>query len=274
MARVPAVSVNVEAVMAPDAVNVLVEAFTVRVEYVAAGTELVLVNVKAPEEAFGIDMVPVDTVTVPELESVVDTVRALAPMARVSPVPRLRVVAIRAPPAVNVLLLVVESRVRVEYVAVGIELVSVNVKAPEEAFGIDMVPVDTVTRPELESVVDTVRALAPMARVSPVSRVRDVATIAPDAVYVLSLVVESRVRVEYVLPGILLVLVNVKAPTEPLGIPDMSPVDTVMRPELLRAVGVSAYVAMASVPAVMVRLSACIAPAAVKVTAPLSVRVV
>ena len=66
------------------------------------------------------------------------------------------------------------------------------------------------------------------------------ATVVPDEVNVLLLVVESRVRVVYVRPGILLVSVNVNEPTEPAGIPDISPVVTVMSPELVIAVGVRA----------------------------------
>ena len=89
------------------------------------------------------------------------TVREFDPLARVSPAPSESVVAVIAPDEVNVLLFVVESRVRVEYVAVGIVLVSVNVHTPDEALGIDIAPVDTVMVPELVSVVLTVSELEP-----------------------------------------------------------------------------------------------------------------
>ena len=122
---------------------------------------LVPVNVQFPTSPLGIVIAPVDTVTSPELDRVVLTVREFDPLARVSPAPSESVVAVIAPDEVNVLLFVVESRVRVEYVAVGIVLVSVNVHTPDEALGIDIAPVDTVMVPELVSVVLTVSELEP-----------------------------------------------------------------------------------------------------------------
>ena len=75
------------------------------------------------------------------------------------PAVTVRFVVARLPAAVSVLAEAL--MVRVEYVAVGIVLVSVNVHAPLEALGIVIVPVDTVISPELVSVVLTVRELDP-----------------------------------------------------------------------------------------------------------------
>ena len=75
------------------------------------------------------------------------------------------------PDEVNVLLLVVESRVRVVYVRPGILLVSVNVNEPTEPAGTVIVPVDTVTVPELENVPDTLKPFEPTAYV-PAASVR------------------------------------------------------------------------------------------------------
>ena len=63
------------------------------------------------------------------------------------------------------------------------------------------------------------------------------------------------VNVEYVLEGMVLVSVNVNEPTEPEGIPDISPVDTVIRPELEIAFDMIRELApQANVPVVRVRL--------------------
>ena len=113
--RVPAVTVSVlDMAVVPPAVKVAPLPFRVRVEYVAAGIVLVPVNIHTPLEALGMDIVPVDTVMVPLLVRVVLTVKPFEPMARVSPVPIERVVAMIAPLAVNVLSLDVESIVNVE----------------------------------------------------------------------------------------------------------------------------------------------------------------
>ena len=68
-----------------------------------------------------------------------------------------------------------------------------------------------------------------MSRV-PAVTVRLVVARLPEAVSTLAEALT--VSVEYVLEGMLLVSVKVKAPTEPAGNPDISPVDTVTRPEL------------------------------------------
>ena len=75
------------------------------------------------------------------------------------PAVTVRFVVARLPAAVRVLPEAL--MVRVEYVAVGIVLVSVNVHTPDEALGIDIAPVDTVMVPELVSVVLTVSELEP-----------------------------------------------------------------------------------------------------------------
>ena len=124
-ANVPAVSVNVVAVMSPPAVNVPPDLFKVKVEYVASGMVLVSVKVQAPLEALGIVTVPVVTVIVPELVNVVETVKSLAATTKV-PDDKVNVDAVVLPCKVPPL-----DNINVPYVLAGkLDAVLENVKLP------------------------------------------------------------------------------------------------------------------------------------------------
>jgi len=175
----PAVIFKVDAVTAPCAVNVAVPLFNVNVPYVAAGILLVAVNVKLPLDALGMDTAPLDTVTVPLLVNVVDTVKSWVLMANVPPLTR--VAAVIFPCAVPP-----SFKVNTLYVFAGrLVALFVNVILPTDA-GVstrfDPLPV-VVMVPLLVKVV-TVRVLPTMANVSPAVMFKVDAVTAPCAVNV------------------------------------------------------------------------------------------